>query len=106
MRMDRKKFAASGFVIAVTIAVSIWMGLAGISVVRNVSAQSKARRGTELGGLTVPALAISPDGKLIVSVLKSGDTQQLHVQSVEARESKPIPGTEGAGTPFFSPDGK
>jgi serine/threonine-protein kinase len=54
----------------------------------------------------MPAIAISPDGKQIAVVLRAGDKQQLYFRSVETGESKPIAGTEGAVTPFFSPDGK
>jgi eukaryotic-like serine/threonine-protein kinase len=56
--------------------------------------------------LTMPALAISPDGKRIALILRSGDKTQLHIRLTEAKESKPIPGTEGAASPLFSPDGK
>src|SRR5262249_4279547 len=56
--------------------------------------------------LTVPAVAISPDGTQIALVLRSGGQQQLHLRPVNTLESKPLPGTEGASTPLFSPDGK
>src|SRR2546422_4200358 len=56
--------------------------------------------------LTVPAIAISPDGTQIALVLRSGGQQLLHLRAVNRRESKPLPGTEGASTPLFSPDGK
>ena len=33
-------------------------------------------------------------------------TQQLYLRAMDSLESKPIPGTEGAFNPFFSPDGQ
>ena len=70
------------------------------------AAQSKATSAPALVDLTMPAIAISPDGKQIAVVLTTGDKQQLYFRSVATLESKPIAGTEGAVTPFFSPDGK
>ena len=69
------------------------------------AAQAKAAV-PALVDLTMPAVAISPDGKQIALVLRAGDKQQLYFRSVTTRESKLIAGTEGAVSPFFSPDGK
>jgi eukaryotic-like serine/threonine-protein kinase len=94
--MDRNKFAALCLAILVI-----------SSVVTSAStAQTKAGAAPSLVVLTVPALAISPDGKQIALVLGAGDKQQLYLRSSQGRENKPVPGTEGAGTPIFSPDGK
>src|ERR1051325_5802603 len=79
----------------------------GSAFIHATAAQTrKSSQAPALVDLTVPAIAISPDGKQIALVLRSGETQQLHLRSVQSRETKPIAGTEGAGTPFFSPDGK
>jgi len=53
------------------------------------------------------SLAISPDGSCFVYV-GQGDNgiRQLYLRSLNDREIKPIPGTEGARNPFFSPNGK
>jgi DNA-binding winged helix-turn-helix (wHTH) protein len=47
-------------------------------------------------------LAISPDGSTIV-VHTAG---RLHVRRIDEHELRPIPGTEDAQNPFFSPDGE
>jgi serine/threonine protein kinase/Tol biopolymer transport system component len=58
------------------------------------------------GGLQTPALALSPDGRLLVYVGIRDGRQQLYVRSLDSLESRPITGTDGATNPFFSPDGQ
>ena len=53
-----------------------------------------------------PALALSPDGRQLVYVVQRGDVRQLYVRSIDQMQAMPIPGTEGAARPFFSPDGQ
>lgn len=50
-------------------------------------------------------LALSPDGRNLVYVATRGNTSQLFLRPLNSFESHPIPGTEGALCPFFSPDG-
>jgi len=57
-------------------------------------------------GLARPALALSPDGSSLVYVADVGDTTQLFLRLMNQLEVRPIPGTQGAFTPFFSPDGQ
>jgi serine/threonine-protein kinase len=59
-----------------------------------------------LAGLDRPALALSPDGRLLAYVAIQGGTQQLYLRPLESLEARPIAGTEGAVGPFFSPDGQ
>jgi Tol biopolymer transport system component/tRNA A-37 threonylcarbamoyl transferase component Bud32 len=51
-------------------------------------------------------LALSPDGTQLAYVAATGSTQQLYLRPVDSLESKPLPGTDGAVGPFFSPDGQ
>ena len=37
---------------------------------------------------------------------RQGGTQQLYLRAMDSLEARPIPGTEGAVNPFFSPDGQ
>jgi serine/threonine-protein kinase len=62
--------------------------------------------GQQLAGLdSGPAVALSPDGAHLAYVARQGGTQQLYLRAIDSLEAKPIPGTEGAINPFFSPDG-
>src|SRR5215218_9466473 len=51
-------------------------------------------------------VAISPDGKRIVYSGPAQRGTQLWVREHDQLTSTPVPGTENAGTPFFSPDGR
>ena len=54
----------------------------------------------------LPSLAISPDGRRLGFVGTQGDSRQLYQRLLSQFEWQPIPGTEGAEDPFFSPDGQ
>ena len=45
---------------------------------------------------------ISPDGRLIVFV-GSGEPRRLYARSLDQVDPRPLAGTEGANSPFFSP---
>jgi eukaryotic-like serine/threonine-protein kinase len=63
--------------------------------------------GQPLAGLeTGVAVALSPDGTQLVYAARQGGTQQLYLRPLARLEDKPIPGTDGASEPFFSPDGQ
>jgi serine/threonine-protein kinase len=51
------------------------------------------------------AMAISPDGRLIVFGGVSAGGPYLYARPLDRAEAAPISGTEGAVGPFFSPDG-
>jgi eukaryotic-like serine/threonine-protein kinase len=71
--------------------------------------------GLTLAGLTtrtgnavaVSALAISRDGRQIAFVAQSPDgTRRVWMRSLDRLDAQPVPGTEGATGPFWSPDGQ
>jgi eukaryotic-like serine/threonine-protein kinase len=63
--------------------------------------------GQQLAGLdNGPAVAVSPDGTHLAYVARQGGTQQLYLRAMDSLETRPIPDTEGAINPFFSPDGQ
>jgi serine/threonine-protein kinase len=51
-------------------------------------------------------MAFSPDGRTVVFSAIGQNGTQLFSRSLDQTEAVPIPGTEGAAGPFFSPDGK
>ena len=55
----------------------------------------------------IPSMALSPNGEYLACVSGSfGDPGELHVRSLGALEATPLPGTEGARLPFWSPDSR
>ena len=73
--------------------------------------QLTADAGTDLPlsvyGAALGALALSPDGKLLaVSAQTSAGTSQLYIRRLDQLRATALAGTEGASSPFFSPDGQ
>ncbi len=51
-------------------------------------------------------LTLSPDGRRLVYAARVDGTTQLYTRPIDQLEAQPIPDTEGAYRPFFSPDGE
>ena len=60
----------------------------------------------ELGDLDFPSVAFSPTGTHLAFVVSRGGTSQLFLRRMDNLQSQPIPETERALCPFFSPDGQ
>ncbi len=52
-----------------------------------------------------PPIALAPDGRTAAWVAVAGSTSQLFLRSLDRFDAIPVPGTQGAVSPFFSPDG-
>ena len=59
--------------------------------------------GQQLAGLDGPGVVLSPDGTQLVYVARQGATQQIYLRAMDGLGAKPVLGTEGASSPFFSP---
>jgi serine/threonine-protein kinase len=57
-------------------------------------------------GVGQTALALTPDGRSLVYVGAGKSRPRLYVRPLDRFEATPLAGTEGAYSPFFSPDGK
>jgi serine/threonine-protein kinase len=60
----------------------------------------------EIPGASENPLAVAPDGRQIVYAAPSVNGTQLYARAVSDLTPRPLPGTEGARFPFFSPDGQ
>ena len=57
--------------------------------------------------LTGPSVAVTPDGTTIAFVATGRDgVRRLMVRAVDELTARPVPGTDGASQPIFSPDGR
>jgi len=63
-------------------------------------------RDAQAVGATGSTIAFSPDGSQIVYIGKAPSGQRLYVRRMDRPDPVPVPGTEGASLPFFSPDGQ
>jgi eukaryotic-like serine/threonine-protein kinase len=63
-------------------------------------------RGQFSFGTYVGGIALSPDGKNAAFVATVDGKTALWVQPLDGAAARPLPGTEGAAKPFWSPDGK
>ena len=100
----RLLWPAVSLLTAVIAAVAVWMLKPAPQ--RPVSRMEIALGPDEhFANLDTPVVAISPDGANIVYVARRGDgPPQLFLRPMDALKAEPIAGTEGAASPFFSPD--
>ncbi len=57
-------------------------------------------------GIGRTTLTLSPDGSMLAFVALADGRTQLYLRQMDQDDNKPILGTEGAHSPFFSPDGR
>jgi serine/threonine-protein kinase len=57
------------------------------------------------GPAILRSLALSPDGRTLIIAATDATGQRLYGRTLDRLEATPLPGTEGALCPFFSPDG-
>jgi Tol biopolymer transport system component len=57
-------------------------------------------------GLAAGGAALSPDGRMVAFVAAINGKTGLWVRAFDDRTARLLPGTEGAGDPFWSPDSK
>jgi serine/threonine protein kinase/Tol biopolymer transport system component len=62
--------------------------------------------GLQLAGEVGDSVAISPDGTHLAYVARPGGAPQVYLRAMDSMEARPIPATEEANNPFFSPDGQ
>jgi serine/threonine-protein kinase len=108
---SRLSWAVTGaLALALTLAVGLW---APWRESKHAIEQFSVRLDFDLGSnvslrsSTGPAVILSPDGKRLVFVSQTADgTNRLFRRQLDQPAAAEIPGTNGASTPFFSPDGQ
>jgi len=101
------------WVIAAVLALGMLITLLfAISSLRRAPERANAFRATILPPTNVnfgsfSAFAVSPDGLRLAFIAPGGGGQNmLWVRPLDALTAQPMPGTEGAGQPFWSPDSR
>ena len=100
----------TALVAATLTAIGVWnlIPTAPRPVARMVIALSSTEELDFMGesALSEGVVAFSPDGTRLVYVANRGNARDLYLRPMDQLEAKHIPGTEGASSPFFSPDGE
>ena len=104
--------------LAIAVALLVWL-LAGRSTSLPSTSKSVKRVTIDLPnaqplalakfgpmGIGRTAVALSPDGSMLAYAAEHNGNSQLYLRALDRFEARPIPGTEGAHSPFFSPDGR
>jgi len=60
--------------------------------------------GTTVGSDYRSFFALSPDGRLLAFVAAAQGRTQLYLRPLDSADARPLPGTDGASYPFWSPD--
>ena len=99
--------------ITATLAAALVVVLGRWAPWRTTSPRVQQRLSVELGidgtlSMTDAAFALSPDGTLLAFVARTNGsaTTRLHIRRLEQLTATPLPGTDEARGPFFSPDGR
>jgi len=102
--------AAAVAVIAAGVAVwSLWLRPAAPAAVARLAMTLPPTDRLDIGQQTpATAVVISQDGRRLVyaATRGQGGSSQLYLRRLDQLEASPIPGTQGAAGPFFSPDGE
>jgi serine/threonine-protein kinase len=100
--------AGAALSLAGVLSLLVWVGVRGgqqaPSPVLRVSIPTP--KGENLFQINQPLVAISPDSRTVVFVAGHSGESQLFLRSLDQLEATPIPGTQGARNPLFSPNGE
>jgi len=102
-RRSRERLAWIGALAALTLALAASL----IFALRPSPPASEMRVEITTPPTTAPtSLAISPDGRTIAFVATFEGPSRLWLRSLESGSARPLPGTDGALSPFWSPDSR
>jgi eukaryotic-like serine/threonine-protein kinase len=96
----RERAAWAGSIVAL-------LGMVAILALRSspVSSSPEVRLQIPTPGTADPvSFALSPDGRWLAFVASDGGTSRLWIRPLNSTTAQPLPGTDGAAFPFWSPD--
>ena len=103
-RWRRSAAALLAVVLVGTLGWGLWFEF-GPASTEPVRTDLALPEGTNFTGGAITALAMAPDGSAVVYSAVDEKGPRLYWQRLDGSRPRPIPGTDGAVMPFFSPDG-
>ncbi|HTO76566.1 MAG TPA: protein kinase [Thermoanaerobaculia bacterium] len=111
-RRSRERIAWAGFALATLAAIAL-----GVGYLRRAPAAARATRFEivpsdvapfrTLSNAVATMIALSPDGRLLAFEAEdSKGKRSLWIRALDGLEARPLPGTEDAWYPFWSPDSR
>ena len=94
-----------GALVALALLANVFLSPRPEAPQRNRFVVDIPRRQSHMESAAAALLALSPDGERLVYVAASDESRMLYLRQLGEFEANAIAGTEGALTPFFSPDG-
>jgi eukaryotic-like serine/threonine-protein kinase len=93
------------------LAIASLLGLAviGIRALRAPAPEARVVRfevAPPANGTIETGQPLSPDGRTLALLITSGGKTQIWVRPLDSLSARPLPGTEGASRPFWSPDSR
>jgi Tol biopolymer transport system component len=92
--------------LAAAISWAYWRGSSAPQPVWKSQLLPPEQQGFDVPGLGGGHMALSPDGRKLAFVASSSKEQQLWVRFLDQTAAQPLPGTEDAIYPFWSPDSR
>jgi eukaryotic-like serine/threonine-protein kinase len=103
----RRAFTTAQLVLAVLLVVVVALSVAVFGVPRSSSAQQVTRFLVDVPDMPAPdAASISPDGRLVAYSGNGGGATGVFIRPINRDGGQKLPGTEGAGPLFWSPDSR
>ena len=97
------------------VAALVFAAMLAVGLDRTLSVSPKGTGGVTRLTIPVPSdqrlsdrlsFVLSPDGRKLVYAATTDNVSRLYVRPLDEYDASPIAGTEGAISPFFSPDGE
>jgi Tol biopolymer transport system component len=93
--------------LAVAAVVVIALAIPAMRYLRETPAAAPPQMRVEINTPAMPlAFVLSPDGRYIAFVASGDGPQRLWLRLLDKTDAQPLPGTDGADYPFWSPDSR
>jgi Tol biopolymer transport system component/predicted Ser/Thr protein kinase len=104
---SRSRFGNAGWIVAAGVFALIAVALGVLYFRAATITAPETRTDIVTPATNSPAsFALSPDGRKIAYVATGDGASRLWVRSLDSTSAQPLPGTEGALSPFWSPDSR